>query len=75
MIPSLVSPELNKALLATLSDKEIKTTVFQLDANKAPGPDRFSGLFYQYNWATVGPSLYCVVRNFYENRYLLKEIN
>lgn len=46
LISSLVSPELNQTLLTPLFDEEIKTTIFQLGANKASDPDWFSNLFY-----------------------------
>lgn len=49
--------------------------VFQLGANRAPSPNGFSSLFYQHNWDLMGPSLCNTVRSFYENGFLLKELN
>lgn len=67
LIPILVTQTLNKALLALISDDEVKAIVFQLDATKAPDADGFSGLFCQQNWDMVGLSLCRAVRIFYDS--------
>lgn len=49
LIPPLVTPVVNDALLARLSDSEVFQVVFQLGGEKAPGLDGFSSLFYQHH--------------------------
>lgn len=75
LIPNLVTLALNEALLAPLSIDEVKAAVFQLGAIKSPSPDDYSSLFYQQNWDMAGLSLYRGFRSFYDNGYLLKDLN
>jgi hypothetical protein len=42
-----VSPEENAFLVAPYSEEEIRKAVFQMENNKAPGPDGFHATFYQ----------------------------
>ncbi|XP_008245663.1 PREDICTED: uncharacterized protein LOC103343804 [Prunus mume] len=49
-IPQLVSPEINRNLVAPFLEMEIQEAVDQLGALKAPGPDGFPALFYQRYW-------------------------
>ena len=37
----------NLALLRYPSMEEIQTTIFSMDAQSAPGPDGFSGIFFK----------------------------
>jgi hypothetical protein len=43
-----VSEEENEVLTAPFSEEEIKTTVFDMEHNKAPGPDDFPAEFYYF---------------------------
>ncbi len=42
-----VSHLVNEALTKEFSENEVKETIFQMEHNKAPGPDGFPGEFYQ----------------------------
>jgi hypothetical protein len=42
-----VSAEENNLLAAPFSEDEVKKAVFQMEHNKAPGPDGFSAESYQ----------------------------
>ncbi|KAI9075927.1 hypothetical protein K1719_042128 [Acacia pycnantha] len=46
-VKKCVTEDDNNQLMARVTSQEIETAVFQLGANKAPGPDGFSALFYQ----------------------------
>ena len=48
-----VSDEMNEALIKTISVEEVKDAAMQMGGLKAPGPDDFSGIFYQSNWDTL----------------------
>ena len=50
---SQVSNEENAYLTAPFMKEEIKKAVFQMENNKAPGPDGFSTEFYQNFWDIV----------------------
>ncbi|KAI9121028.1 hypothetical protein K1719_008061 [Acacia pycnantha] len=52
-VRKVVSPQDNADLTRPVSDLEIENAVFQLGANKAPGPDGFSALFYQSTWKSI----------------------
>jgi hypothetical protein len=45
-IPQVTAEE-NDILLKSFSEEEVKKAVFQMEHNKAPGPDGFPAEFYQ----------------------------
>jgi hypothetical protein len=47
----------NEILSGAFSEVEIKEAIFQMESNKAPGPDGFPSEFYQYLWETIKPDL------------------
>lgn len=52
-------------LVATPSADEIKAAVFILGSLSAPGPDGFSGIFFQHSWEVVGRDVCFTVRDFF----------
>jgi hypothetical protein len=52
-----VSMEENGLLTAPYSEEEVKRVVFQMEHNKAPGPDGFPVEFYQSFWDTIKTDL------------------
>ena len=38
----------NELLMEPFTEKEIKEVIFQMEHNKAPGPDEFPAEFYQF---------------------------
>ena len=52
-----VTPEENNFLIAPFSEEEISKAVFQMEHNKALGPDGFPVEFYQHFWETVKTDL------------------
>jgi hypothetical protein len=45
-----VTPEENDILIPNLTEYEVREAIFQMEHNKAPGPDGFSAEFYQVFW-------------------------
>jgi hypothetical protein len=43
----------NEFLYDEFSEKEIREAVFQMEHNKAPGPDGFPVEFFQFFWETI----------------------
>jgi mannosylglycoprotein endo-beta-mannosidase len=48
-----VSTKENSLLTAPYSEEEVKKVVFQMEHNKAPGPDGFPAKFYQNFWEVI----------------------
>lgn len=56
-IPQVSGAE-NEFLTSPFSEKEIRTAVFQMEHNKAPGPDGFPAKFYQCFWDMIKADLF-----------------
>ena len=52
-----VSPEKNDILISPFTESEVKEVVFQMEHNKAPGPDGFRVEFYQFFWGVIKDDL------------------
>ena len=74
-VPRVVREEDNEALNKEVEEKEIMKAVYDLRAMKAPGPDGFNGFFYQKYWEVVKDSVVKAVKRFFQNGYMLREIN
>nr|GEU96327.1 hypothetical protein [Tanacetum cinerariifolium] len=57
------------------SDQEVKEAMFSIGNDKSPGPDGYTAAFFKEAWDTVGSDVTYVVREFFVNGHLLKEIN
>ena len=53
-VPTKVTQNMNDMLMAPYTKEEVKTTLFQMGATKAPGPDGFPAHFYQRHWEICG---------------------
>ncbi|GKA75371.1 hypothetical protein Tco_0781749 [Tanacetum coccineum] len=62
-------------MVRDVSDKEIKNAMFQIDDNKAPGPDGYTSLFFKRTWSIIVKDVYLAVKEFFETGKILKEIN
>ncbi|KAM1612549.1 hypothetical protein ACFX1R_002073 [Malus domestica] len=70
-----VSVEDNLALTAAVSEEEIKMDVFQIPPIRAPGPDGYSGCFYQDHWDTVGKDVIKIVKAFWHTGTIMRKLN
>lgn len=64
-IPSILRSEDNAKLLAPVTLSEVRQAVFLLDADSAPGPDGFSGIFYRTCWDIIASDLHAAVLEFF----------
>ena len=55
-IPQVMAEE-NDILMAPFSEEEVRVAVFQMEHNKAPGPDGFPAEFYQNFWDIIKADL------------------
>lgn len=75
---SKVSEEDNRillALLAPVTDMEIKNVVFDCDPNKSLGPDGMMGEFFQTHWDTVGNDVTKAIQDFFTSGKLVRNGN
>ncbi|CAA7023536.1 unnamed protein product [Microthlaspi erraticum] len=70
-----ISQAMNDALIADPSALEIKTALFSINPDKAPGPDGFSAGFFQTNWSVMGPQIVKEVQEIFDERTIPSSIN
>ncbi|KAF5815287.1 putative RNA-directed DNA polymerase [Helianthus annuus] len=62
-------------LVSKVSREEVKIAMFQIDDEKAPGPDGYTAKFFKSAWGVIGEDVTDAVLEFFCNGKLLKEIN
>ncbi|GJU35720.1 RNA-directed DNA polymerase, eukaryota, reverse transcriptase zinc-binding domain protein, partial [Tanacetum coccineum] len=62
-------------MIRDVSDDEVKRALFDIDNNKAPGPDGYSSQFFKVSWDVVGKEFCKAVKEFFISGKLLKEVN
>ncbi|KAI9116910.1 hypothetical protein K1719_011909 [Acacia pycnantha] len=58
----------NISLMRPVTNQEIEESVFLIGANKAPGPDGYSAVFYQAAWKEIGNEVCGMVKDFFEGK-------
>ena len=66
---------MNKELIIEVTEEEILTALSHINNFKAPELNKLQASFYQKYWKIVGKSVYKMVKAFFFNEHLLKEIN
>nr|GFA68738.1 RNA-directed DNA polymerase, eukaryota, reverse transcriptase zinc-binding domain protein [Tanacetum cinerariifolium] len=62
-------------MIRDISDDEVKVALFDIDNNKAPGPDGYSSQFFKDAWNVIAKEFCKAVREFFTSGKLLKEVN
>jgi len=65
----------NEHLTDAFSESEVRTAVFQMEHNKAPGPDGFPPEFYQVFWDLLKDDLMAMFMEFHEGTLPLNSLN
>ncbi|XP_059658614.1 uncharacterized protein LOC132304932 [Cornus florida] len=60
---------------AVVTKEEVKSTIFAMGADRAPGPDGFSARFFQQYWSIVGDDFTKAVMQFFHNPVFGKGVN
>ncbi|GFZ11161.1 hypothetical protein Acr_22g0005590 [Actinidia rufa] len=71
----IVEEEHALSLLQPVLDKEIKSALFSIGDDKAPGPDGYSSCFFKSAWSIVGPDVCAAVKEFFVSGKILKQLN
>jgi hypothetical protein len=62
-------------LIAPFTEEEVRTAIFQMEHNKAPGPDGFPPEFYQVFWELIKDDLMALFSDFYQGSLPLNRLN
>ncbi|KAL0416766.1 UNVERIFIED_CONTAM: hypothetical protein Slati_3508500 [Sesamum latifolium] len=58
-----------------VATRRARMRVFQINEDKAPGPDGYSAAFFKAAWPVVGEEMTQAVLEFFQNGRLLKQVN
>ncbi|XP_061999298.1 uncharacterized protein LOC133716631 [Rosa rugosa] len=61
--------------IALPSAEDVKNVVFSMNVDSAPGPDGYTGHFFQACWDVVGLDVVRAVRSFFQSGYILPNLN
>ena len=70
-----VTQEDNEMLTSEFTEAEVKSAVFQMEHNKAPGPDGFPAEFYQVFWEVIKDDLLALFADFHNEDLNLFSLN
>jgi hypothetical protein len=60
-VPVRVTGEMNEGLTASITNNEVRATLFQMFPTKAPGPDGLPAHFFQRHWDMCGEEVTNIV--------------
>lgn len=75
VIPQMVGDNTNQMLTALPTHEEIKSAVFNLNKDGAPGPDGFGAFFFQTYWEIIHKELIDAVMQFFVSGWILPNYN
>lgn len=62
-------------MIRPILDSEIRSAMFSIGNDKAPGSDGFSSKFFKSAWEVIGTDVTVAVHNFFYRCHLAKELN
>ncbi|GJY18809.1 RNA-directed DNA polymerase, eukaryota, reverse transcriptase zinc-binding domain protein [Tanacetum coccineum] len=62
-------------MVRDVSNEEIKAALFDIDDNKAPGPDGFTSRFFKASWEIIGKDFCSAIKEFFISGKMLGELN
>jgi hypothetical protein len=70
-----VTLEENDILIANFTEYEVRDAIFQMEHNKAPGPDGFPAEFYQVFWGVIKEDILALFHEFHKETIDLFSLN
>ncbi|KAK4384672.1 hypothetical protein Sango_3037200 [Sesamum angolense] len=71
----ILTDEEARTIIRPVTIDEVKTAFFDIEEDKAPGPDGFSSGFFKAAWPVVGEEVANAIRDFFKTGRLLKQLN
>ncbi|KAK4384714.1 hypothetical protein Sango_3033000 [Sesamum angolense] len=71
----IITDEEASLLIRPITKDDVKTAVFDIEEDRAPGPDGYSSGFFKAAWPVVGEEITAAVMNFFTTGRLLKQVN
>ena len=65
----------NEAFVERFTEEEVRKAIFQMEQNKAPGPDGSPAEFYQAFWGTIKDDLMALFEDFHNGTLPLFSLN
>ncbi|KAG7556378.1 Endonuclease/exonuclease/phosphatase superfamily [Arabidopsis suecica] len=62
-------------LVSQVTEEEIRTVLFKMPVNKAPGPDGYTVEFFKQAWSIVGNDFVTAIQSFFLMGFLPKGVN
>ncbi|KAL0318331.1 UNVERIFIED_CONTAM: hypothetical protein Sangu_1989300 [Sesamum angustifolium] len=73
--PEIAQEFVNFYTSLLVTPAEVKTAVFQISDNKAPGPDGYTSCFFKKAWNIVGDLVCSAVMDFFRSGRMLRQLN
>ncbi|XP_071706757.1 uncharacterized protein [Rutidosis leptorrhynchoides] len=70
-----LTPNEAEVMVADVSNEEIKEAIFDIESEKAAGPDGYTSHFFKKAWAFVGNDVCKAIKEFFINGELIGRIN
>ncbi|KAL2226159.1 UNVERIFIED_CONTAM: hypothetical protein Sindi_1974600 [Sesamum indicum] len=67
-------PELTEELCREVTTLEVKEAIFNINDNKAPGPDGYSSFFFKKAWNVMGDQVCRAVLDFFRSGRMLRQL-
>ncbi|PKI77055.1 hypothetical protein CRG98_002558 [Punica granatum] len=75
LIQRKVPADLADMLVSRITDEEIKTALFSMGDNKAPGPDGYSALFFKFCWSIIKDDFVAAIKSYFSTGKMRMEAN
>ncbi|GKE83280.1 RNA-directed DNA polymerase, eukaryota, reverse transcriptase zinc-binding domain protein [Tanacetum coccineum] len=75
MFTKKLDPETAEELVILVSDDEFKKALFDIEDNKASGPDGYTSKFFKNAWSVVGKDTCSAIKEFFSSGKLLCEFD